>query len=1112
MIRTKILAVLSFASLLPVAGASQTLTLPFNDSFLPADPIGLNNENPRWTVIDHNGDGYMYTWTNYTELGMGGQAGYLSCLGHYSNGADDYVVTKPIHIEAGTIHLSFYHRGTSAEEPESFDVLFGKAGGEVTELPVIKSVDNATNADWKLIFLDINVPETGDYSLAFHDRSTSDGHMLRIDEVELDYGKYQARPDMAAVTAWLPLPGDAFSEPTALKFTVTNNGGAAADGFDAAYSVNDGEWVSQHFTDRVEPGQSLTVVFDQKASFTTTDTRYDVRFKTEATDDMWDFNNQCAGVVRNVTSRTLPYEVKFADFTDKASLDLFWWPSDFEQTGWNLDSRSRYRQYVPSPSALVSGGFVLDAGEYRFNIKTEAGCWGWPDNETCDYTVKMGKTGTDMSQWETVVECKNLYTNDVSKYMENRITVKEAGTYSFSIFVDRNSNQFYLDGFSLNYANPDDVSAAYGGQWPMADMIPAKMLSAVTIPVKVENIGRNIEEITVEAVIGGESASEPVKVQVAVGESETLELPVNLGTVKAGDEIAITVKASIDAEDGTPENNSFDVKFIVSDEVLQRDNITDFTKSLGNGEPAGFKFGYGSVFHLNSGAVLSGIDLVLAAIEGENIPFTLNIYDVENGNIGRLIAVNNLERNGSAGVTRFALPPMRLSRGDYFFEIVQARDVCAGICEETAENGSYATRNEWFLNPDLFNPDEITATEGHNLGIRPVFADGAEAAAVNLHAVEFLAPHLQDLMLEDETVTVAYKSLGYEHLENVQFSCFIDGVPAASATVADIKPYQMDFNVSFNVDLTSVGEHVLTVIPSVSDDADMSDNIITEKVVSLAEGDRYRLDFESCNDFATRFNPSWYTVDGDGVPTLGYTVGLFPIWWPGCEDPFGFVAFNPDETIPVAPDFITGYNGKRFGASFFTSTGVPNDDWLISPALALGEKPVMKFRCKSQTDKYGMEEYYVMVSPDGSDKLEDFVPVGDKRYAPAEWEDVTVDLSEYANKSPRVAVRCVSEGKFIYLIDDIEVVADDTDSLVEAEVSDASASWDAVSGMLHVSASGSATVERIEVFAVSGMKAAEFSTEGSSVSVSLGDLTSGTYLCRIILSDGSVSSIKIAVR
>lgn len=1111
MSRTKILAASTLAALLPVTAVSAELSLPLTDSFLPDFPIGINDENPRWTVVDNNNDGYMYTWSNYNEKGMGNTIGYAECTGHYMHDSDDYLVSHPIRIEAGDVHLSFYYRATSAEEPEIFDVLFGKSDVDVQALPVIRTVDSVTNSDWKLLFIDINVPESGTYTLAIHSRSTSDGHMLRIDEFEMDYGRYQARPDMAAVTAAVPLHCDLLTAPSDLKFTVINNGAAAADGFDAAYSVNDGEWVNQHVSEKIESGQSFTVVFDQKADFSTPGSIYTVGFKAWGTEDMWEFNDGCAGTVRNVAPKNLPYEVNFAE-TDNTSLDLFWWPSDFGQQGWKLDYNSRYRPNINVSAPLVSGGLTLDKGDYKFLIKTEAGSWGWPENETCDFTLKMGKAGTDMSRWKTVVDCKGLYTEDASKEMEYRISVDEAAVYSFALSVDRNANKFYLDGISLNYTNADDVSVKYGCEWPMADMIPAKMLSEIAIPVTVTNSGRVPEEVTLQAEAGGQPVSEPVKVAVQVMESVTVNVPLTLGNVSAGDDIAFTVSAAIDAEDANPGDNSMDLKFTVSDEVLRRDNISDFTYPFLDGAPSEVKIGFGSAFHLTGTAVLSGVDLVLYRTEGDGIPFLMNIYKIGEGNIGRLLSSNSLERKSEAGVTRFALNPLLLEPGDYFFEIVQNYGTSVGLCCEKAEGAMYHTRSEWFLNPDLFNPDEVRTNEGINLGIRPVFANDAQAPAVNLQAVEFLAPRTENLMFKEEPVTVVYNSLGYEKLENVEFDCYIDGVKSATATIGTIEPYQLGIKVNFTVDLTAVGEHTLKVVPSVNGDSDTSDNDITMTVNSLPEVDRYTLDFESCYDFATRFNPSWYTVDGDGVPTNGIMVAGFGIWWPGCDESFGFVAFNPDETIPLAPGFFTGYNGKRFGASFFTSTGVPNDDWLISPPLQLGDKPVLKFRCKSQTDKYGMEEYYVLVSPEGSDKLEDFVPVGEKRFAPAEWEDVKVDLSEYAGKSPRVAIHCVSEDKFIFIIDDIAVEADDTDSLVETKESHATVLWDAQSGMLHATASADATVEHIDVFAVSGMNIAGFDTEGSSVSVKLGDLPSGTYICRVLLSDGSSSSVKIPVR
>lgn len=1109
MSKTKILTALSFAMLSAAIPAGAQLTLPLVDSFTPDSPIGLNNENPRWTVIDNNGDGYMYTWSNYNQAGMGGAIGFVECMRHYLHDTDDYLASHPIAIEAGDVHLSFYYRATSEAEPEAFDVLFGKAG-EVQSLPVIKSIDRVDNPEWRLMYIDIDVPETGEYILAFHCRSTTEGHMLRIDEFEMDYGKYRARPDIAATDAELPLSGQAFDRGVPLRLSVANHGAAVADGFDASYSLNGGAWVTQHFSNRLEPDQEVTVEFDAKASFVAPDTRYDVRFKADCADDMWAFNNECAGVVYNVAPKTVPYTLKFAD-ADRESPELFWWPSDFGKQGWSISGKF-YKPSVVSQSPLVSGGVTMEPGDYKLILKCCAGSWGFPENLTCDYTVRMGITGTDASQWPIIVDSKGVYTNDAVRDIEHRVNVSEAGCYSFALFVSDNPGNFEFHGFSVQYANPDDVAVSYGSPWPLGDIIPASMLGHVTIPVTVTNTGRTPEEVALNATVGGVSVGGPMTVHVGVHEATTVELPLELGTVAAGDNIAVTVTAAIDAEDGTPDDNTFELSFTVSDEELRRDNISTFTNPIMNGKPETFRVGYGSSFHFVGAGVLSHIDLALAAVDAANTPFTVDVYKINGEGIGRLLASNSLERGPEAGVKRFVLTPMQLEAGDYFFEVVQAAGTAIGLCYESVEGGSYQTRNQWILNPDLFDPNEISSTEGANLGIRPVFAAGATAPAVNLHAVEFAAPLPQDLMYKDEAITVVYNSLGYERLEDVRFSCLIDGVPVASATVPAIEPYQLNFSVDFKADLTAVGEHTITVMPSISGDVGPGDNIITLRVNSMAEVDRYSLDFESCNDFAARFNPSWYTVDCDGVPTNGYMAGAFSIWWPGCDQPFGFIAFNPDETIPVAPGFFTGYSGKRFGASFFTSTGVANDDWLISPALALDGESALKFRCKSQTDKYGMEEYYVLISPDGSTELDDFVPLGDKRFAPAEWDDVEVDLSDYAGTSPRLAIRCVSQDKFVFLVDDIKVTRAGQASVTEACQSAARLLWDTATQTLHAAATGDATVRRIEVYSIAGVSVAAYDGDSEIVNVSLDELVAGTYICRAILSDGTASTIKIAAK
>ena len=90
--------------------------------------------------------------------------------------------------------------------------------------------------------------------------------------------------------------------------------------------------------------------------------------------------------------------------------------------------------------------------------------------------------------------------------------------------------------------------------------------------------------------------------------------------------------------------------------------------------------------------------------------------------------------------------------------------------------------------------------------------------------------------------------------------------------------------------------------------------------------------------------------------------------------------------------------------------------------MKLGTGSSISLYVKSYVSNYGLEAYQIMVSE--TDNLPgSFVSVGDVRNAPyEEWENVVVDLSAYDGKEVYVAVRCVSEDAFVFMVDDIEIL------------------------------------------------------------------------------------------
>jgi hypothetical protein len=179
------------------------------------------------------------------------------------------------------------------------------------------------------------------------------------------------------------------------------------------------------------------------------------------------------------------------------------------------------------------------------------------------------------------------------------------------------------------------------------------------------------------------------------------------------------------------------------------------------------------------------------------------------------------------------------------------------------------------------------------------------------------------------------------------------------------------------------------------------------------------LDFEEQEDFSLTFDP-WTALDVDG----GQTYGFEGITFPHSYEPMAFIAFNPAATTPTLGDDpeIQPHGGVRFGACMATVPPPFNDDWMISPQTALGTNSSITLWVKSYTDEYGLEKYNVLVSttdmnPASFTSISGSTPM----LAPIDWTEVTFDLSAYDGQTVYVAVQCVSEDAWVFMIDDVSI-------------------------------------------------------------------------------------------
>ena len=187
----------------------------------------------------------------------------------------------------------------------------------------------------------------------------------------------------------------------------------------------------------------------------------------------------------------------------------------------------------------------------------------------------------------------------------------------------------------------------------------------------------------------------------------------------------------------------------------------------------------------------------------------------------------------------------------------------------------------------------------------------------------------------------------------------------------------------------------------------------------------YRMDFDSVADFSLSFS-SWSVNDADGDSTYGIKDHTFL----HNLDPMAFIAFNPAAVTPAMTDAgIQPHSGTRFGACFSSSSGA-NDDWFISPRIKLNVNGEFSFWVKSYTNIYGPEKFKVGISTTTADSsafafLSGDLPVN----ADTVWTKKVFNLSAYSNQQVYLAIQCVSDNAFVFMIDDLVVNPGDTAGL-----------------------------------------------------------------------------------
>ncbi len=202
-----------------------------------------------------------------------------------------------------------------------------------------------------------------------------------------------------------------------------------------------------------------------------------------------------------------------------------------------------------------------------------------------------------------------------------------------------------------------------------------------------------------------------------------------------------------------------------------------------------------------------------------------------------------------------------------------------------------------------------------------------------------------------------------------------------------------------------------------------SDSITKSGFIKVAYPGYMSLDFESVSDFSLSFDP-WTVKDVKGGNTYGINQQSgIPYSFPHANEPMAFICFNPSKTTPPITN-LQPHAGQKLGCCFSSTPPMnPNNKWLISPRMGLGNTPKIDFWVQAYNSQYGDEKYNVAVSVTNLNPSS-FVPVNaTPEIAPDVWTHRSYDLSAYSNQDVYIGIQCVTNNSFIFMIDDISITS-----------------------------------------------------------------------------------------
>ncbi len=1060
------------------------VTGPFFCNFETEEVLESN-----WFTIDGNGDGATWYWDDY-YAGSGSACMWYTLY----EALDDYLVTiSPVSLEAGDAYISFDYGGFGSYFQESFEVVYGTSS-DVGQMSQIISYDNFYGGVANNAIVPFTVPSDGDYYFAFHATSDPDQYGLWIDNVQIGTGAYKGIPDIVVTSVTLPSPGVSLGSET-IYATVYNQGSVdiASYSLSCVVECNGSSQTSslQTVATPLAIGESATVELampvDMSAEgvYTVTVTASDVTADGDGYEETDTSNNSATATTTHFGVTDVPFDVDFStgEQNDK-------WASD---GSWAYDGDYYYSMYCQGTGALKSQGVNLEGGKsYRvtYSYMTGYTLWGIY-TVTEDFDVLCGKADEDMAVIQSVTSSNTDY-SFVSG--EVTYTCSESGVYQFGFSQDYASGTFYIQ--SVQISEVSDYDLAISGFSAQPTMLPLPQAVAVSTDVTVVNRGNQSCTGLLTISAGGSTLATVDVPEIASGATAIVPVEYSLSSFAAGSEVNVEAYVSITGQaDAYETDNSASFSMTITEDELAYDQMTDdkYSGSYCIGVSGG-SFVAAIPIHLDVDDVLTGISVGWGDADGQTIQLEVYKYDPDDYvtssgiiyyNLGNQILSTTAEQGTENGQIRYSTNPRALEAGDYMICVG-----CTGYCLVV----DAVTPGYLYLISSGYAIDQSSTGLG-TAAIRAIFGEGT-AAAYDLTVNGITSPDGSGLYSSNQTIEVSVTNNGYETAEGT-LEVTVNGEALESQPVS-LAAYTTG-TYTFTADMSTPGDYIIVATATLTGDENPDDNSVEKTVTSIESLDPYVMDFEGCEDFSVDgFNPAWTTVDGDGAYV--YTLD-------GYLEACSFMVFNP---YTYSNSFFTYYpyavpcSGEKYGVSF-ASFNPPNDDWLISPLLTMPESgSSLTMQVQSISDLFGLELYEVCVSTTDNDPSS-FTVVASGEAPAEEWGEVTVDLSAYDGQDIYVAIHCVSNDAWLFLVDDIVITKPSTSSGISGNLGcDAGLVLypNPVSEIMVISAEGQ-QIENVTIYSMSGALAGMVKSATGEVRYDVSGLAQGVYFAKVKTENGT---------